>query len=852
MAWANPGTSGAWGKTGNWFDVTTGSPALAPPGTQNPVELIGTQGNFQIIGGPGVCATLSCFGDTMLSATFTTGTLAVGGSLNGTATAAIVNVGPSSGATATVASADGGTLLVNGAGTTLSVAGTLTLGGVNDALLATSNHGTAQLGGLALAGLGGSAVTADITSSVEIGQTSGGALGAVTVDAGFAITGYGAVNPYAGVVDNGSITAQGGLLEVGGVSGTGVLNIAGEATLLLTAGEAVPIDFMGGGGTLELAGSAETPAGVITGFAPGDLIVTGSSQISAAAYAPGAGGVGTLTLYSGASIAGTLLLAGDFSGDSFTVQPDGTGSAIAVQASSGGPSQGTPTPDQYVWTGVAGTLWNTAANWSDITAGQQSAAIAPGSHDLVTITGATGSQFTTIIGPADAASLKVTGNLALSGQYSIGTLAIGSGVATGVLALGAGTALQDASAMVLGAILVQGGGFSTSGTLSLLSSLLQAGSLADVQAGALALSGASALTTDRTSMVEIGEAGGAAAGAVTVDAGAELAGAGAVNPQGAIVNNGTIMASGGTLVLGSVSGAGVLEIGVNATLALDAAAGAGLLIDFAGPGELILPATMPPSAIADFGGGDQIFVPVTGVTDAVYAATGAGIGVLTLSSNGQALGQLTLEGVGLGQTFAVASTAGGTILTTQATTWGGGGSNMHNQKPTDGSGSSGIVSDFSWWAALPGEVQTQLVAFQSAAGNNCWVWTSPSGSGWGNAQPGYANFAVASNPASGAWINLPSGYEALLAQGSNNVILTDGGQGGTMIVGNAGNDCLMASGDNDTVLRRERGVCRHRYRRRRQRHDRDQQRAGADPHIGWPSQRPVSWPRGQLRDVEWQ
>jgi hypothetical protein len=800
MAWADPGSSGAWGKTANWFDMTTGSPALAPPGTENPVELIGTQGNFQVIGGPGVCATLSCFGDTMLTASFTTGTLDVGGSLNGTAAAATLDIGPSSGATATVASADGGTLLVNGNGTTLSVAGTLTLGGAADALLAASNHGTAQLGGLVLAGLGNSAVTADITASVEIGQLGGGALGAVTVDAGFALTGYGAVNPFAAVVDNGSITAVGGVLEVGAVSGSGVLNIAGEATLLLSAGEAVPIDFTGGGATLELQGSAETPAGVISGFTAGDLIVTGSSQVSAVAFAPGAGGVGTLTLFDGTSIAGTLLLAGDFSGDSFTVQPDGAGSAIAVQAASGGPSPGTTTPDNYVWTGAVGTLWNTAANWSDITAGQTSAAIAPGSQDLVTITGGAGSQFTTIIGPADAASLAVAGNLALTGQYSIGALSVGTAGAAGVLALGAGTALQDASAEVQGAIFVQGGGFVTSGTLSLLSGLLQAGGLADVQAGALALSGSSALTSDATSVVEIGQQGGATAGAVTVDAGAVLTGAGAVNPQGAIVDNGTITASAGTLVLGAVSGSGVLDIGVNATLELAAGAGGGLLVDFAGPGELVLPATMPLAAIAGFGAGDQIFVPVSGITDAEYAATAAGTGILTLFGNGQTLGQLTLEGVGLGQTFAVASTAGGTILTTQTTTWGGGGSNMRNQKQTDGSGQPGIVEGFQWWASLPGEVQTQLVAFQSEAGNSSYVWTSPSGSGWGPYEPGYANFAVASDPASGAWINLPPGYDALLAQGTNNVIMTDGGQGGTMIVGNAGNDCLIASGDNDTLV----------------------------------------------------
>jgi hypothetical protein len=802
LAWAKPG-SGSWGKTGNWWDVTTNSAALAPPGAENPVELIGATGTYQVIGGPGICAAMACYGDTLLYADFTTGSLTVGGTLNGTVTAGSLDVGPTSGATATTASVDGGSLLVDGSGTTLSVAGTVTLGVVNDGTLALSNHGTAQLGGLVLGGVAASTVTADATSSVEIGLLRSGASGAVTVDPGYAITGYGVVNPDAAVVDNGTITAQGGTLWLGAVSGTGALSIGGEATLALTQGDAVPIDFTAGGGTLELDGSEETPSGVIAGFAPGDLIVTGSSTVGSIAYTPGAGDIGTLTLYSGGQVAGTLLLAGNFSGETFTLTPDGAGSAIGLQAQNGGPSQGTTTPDDYVWTGAAGTLWNTAANWSDITAGQTSADIAPGSQDLDTITGATGNAFTTIVGPANAASLTLFNNIALSGIYSIGQLNVGQDGAAGVLALGGGSDITAAATAVQGGLLAQAAVLATAGTLSLQSGLLQATDESNIQAGALLLEGSgSILTVDATSVLEIGVAGGAQAGEVTVDPGAVVAGAGAVNPLGAVADQGTITASAGTLILGSVSGSGLLEVGVNADLTLAAGAAASLLIDFAGPGTLTAAAALPLAAITGFGDSDSIVLPISGVTSAVYAQTGANIGVLTLSgANGATLGQLTLAGVGDGQTFTATATQGGTVLTTQTTTWGGGGSTVGNNQPTSGNGSFGIVQDFTWWSSLPSEVQAALATYEEQAGSQeCYVWTSPDGTGWGPAEGGFANFAVAQNPVPDSWINLPAGYEALLAQGVYPATLTDNGQGGSLIMGNAGNDTIVAIGGGDTLV----------------------------------------------------
>jgi hypothetical protein len=808
LAWTIPG-SGAWEHTSNWTDVTTGKAALAPPGAQNTVELIGAAGSFQTIGGPGVCATLACFGDTLLNGAFTAGTLAVGGTLAGTLTTAILDIGGSSSVTAATALATGGVLLVEGAASTLAVTGTLTLGAApgagGDGTLAVSGHGAVQLGGLVLAGLGASAVSVAPGSVLEIGDAGSAAAGLLTIDAGYILSGYGAANTGGTLADNGTILAQEGTLAVGACAGTGTLAIGTEATLQLTGSEACAIQFTGGGATLLLQGAAEDPVGIIAGFAAGDLITTGSSQISGAGYIPGAGNTGTLTLYDGAAVAGTLLLAGSFAGDNFIAVPDGEGSAIALQtAGGGGPPAGTTTPDEYAWTGLVGTLWAAAANWDDISAGQANAAVAPGSQDLVSIQGAIGTAFTTIAGPANAASLSIAGNVALAGAFNAGSLAITAGAA---LALGSGTTLADATASINGLLLVQAGGFSTAGTLALVGGKLQATGGAAVLAGAATLGGTNAvLSTDATGRIEIGATDNAVAGAVSIDQGAVLSGAGAVNPSGAVIDNGTLTASGGTLAVGTVTGTGALLIGVDATVDLLAGAAASVLIEFTGPGTLTAAAALPLAAIAGFGGGDTILLPVAGVTSTLYAATGAGTGVLTLFGQAGALGTLTLLGIGAETAFTAAPAgtgaggSSGTILTTQPTTNGGGVSNMGTQVATSGSGTFGVVSDFAWWAALPAAVQDPMAAFQAASGNESWIWTSPDGTDFGAEQPFVANIAIAQNPVINTKVVLPPGYNALLAQGGNAVVLTDAGQGHALIYGNAGNDTIVGFGDGDTLV----------------------------------------------------
>ncbi len=812
LAWATPG-NGAWDTTSNWFDVTTNAPALAPPGAQNNVLIAGPGGDqFQSIGGPGLCASLEFTGNSLLVRAFAAGTLTIGGTAGGTLTAGVVEVtgsGQSSSLTATAQAEIADGTLVVGTGGLLSIGGVLSVGdgspGDSTAYseLSVTSSGTAVLAGLALGGGAGATVQTDATGVIEIGSAGGAASGAVTIDTGMAVAGSGLVNVGGLVVDNGTLTAAGGTLAVGAVSGTGTLDIASEATLALSAAELVPIAFDGAGATLLLQGSAEDPAGTILGFVQGDAIVTGSSQVTSVAYAPGAGDVGTLTLYNGAEVAGILLLGGDFAGESFTLQPDGAGTEIGVQAGGSGPSQGTATPDDYLWLGGAGTGWNTAANWQDVSADQDPAQIAPGAHDLVTIQGAAGGNYTNIVGPADAASLTVFGNVSLSGTYAVGALAVGGPSQAGVLALGAGASMQAAASSVSGDLMLNGADLATAGWLTLNGGALIATGGAAVQAGTLTMfsNGTNAaLTVDAASSLEIGNAGDAVAGEVVVDTGAVLSGAGALNPFGAIAVTGTITASGGTLTIGNVSGTGTLLVGVGATLALEGTAAASALIEFAGPGTLDALTGLPAADIAGFGDGDDIILPIAGITGCQYAATGPNLGVLSLLAGADVVGTLNLVGVGQGQSFAATSTGGGTTITTQTTDWGGGGGSVRNPYTGDASGTFGIVQDYAFWQDLPAEAQNVLASEQAQHGNEAWVDTSTDGTAWDNPAVAVANFAVLSTPTAYSIVGLPLGYSALLAQGTTRVWLTDGGAGDALIVGNQANDTISSSGIGDTLV----------------------------------------------------
>ncbi len=824
LAWTSP-VSGSWDRGPNWTDLTTGKAATQPPAAQTPVLVTGPGGyTFQSIAGPGTCASATFLGNTALNGVFTAGQLVVGeaATQGSSALAGAVDVNGAGTLTAAQGVLTDGQILCISAGGLLSITGTLSLGGTPagagqpDTLLDIGGHAGGQLGGLSLGGGESNTVTVDSTAWLEVGTAGGAATGALTVDAGSLVSGNGTLNAYGPVVDNGTILAQGGTLLVGGVSGGGSLAIGTEATLALGGTAGCAIGFSGAGATLLLAASSALPTGVISGLAIGDSIVA-ASPVDTLSFSPGAGGIGTLSMWAGGTAVGQLLLAGNFAGDSFSAQTDGTGAAIVLSTQVfTGPPPGTVTPDSYVWTGGAGSpAWNAAANWTDMTAGGGTAFQPPGQNDAVAIAGGNGSALT-VMGPADAAALSMTGTVALAGAYAIGTLLVGT-QGGALLAIGSGSSLSAASASVAGGLAVGGGTLSVASMLALgAGGLLSVSGQGSVQAGTLTLGGAGCtVATDAASSVEIGGDAGAEAGSITVDAGGVLQGAGLVSGQ--VVDQGSIVASGGTLVLGAVSGSGTLLTGAGADLVLQGAVGAGLTADFAGAGTLDLTGAGGAPAIADFGTGDSILLPVSGAAYAAYAITGPGAGLLSIfDQNGQVLTQLTLLGSQSGRIFSVAQNAGGTVLTTQPDGSGTGGTTMAYYPPlTSGPLQYGeLLNDVASGFPYVPQNAVQLVT----GGRTTYLDFSTDGLAsapyFGGAEGPGANVEIVA-PLDGqsgsgvgpdSLIAMQPGYSAVLLEGSEPLALTDWDglsdtpAGSALLAGNYGNDTIVASGDGDTLV----------------------------------------------------
>lgn len=829
LGWTAP-VSGNWNRAACWTDMTTGALATLPPGAQTPVQMTGPGGNsFQSVSGTGTCVSLSLTGNTVLAGSFVTPQLSVGqaGTEGSDSIAGTLNIGPTTTLSAMQASLASGALLCIGAGSLLTVAGTLTLGdgyGDSSTFLETAGPAAIHAGGLTLDG--DAAVEVVGASSIEIGTAGGAAAGVLTVDAGALVSGSGTLNLAAAIIDNGGIQAQGGTLLLGTVSGTGTLGIGTEATLALSAADACGINFIGGGATLLLPGSARLPSATIAGFAPGDSIVTGS-PVDSVAFQQG-GLVGTLTLSLAGQAVGQLLLAGSFDGDAFSVQPDGSGAAIILSApQANGPPPGTVTPDSFDWTGAGdGITWADPGNWTDVSQGSGQAAPAPGQNDAVSIAGGAGSVLA-VVGPADAAALSVSGSVALAGLYTAGTLSVGSATGSGFLALGPGSALSAAASQVAGALAVGGGGLSVQGTLALGGAagpgVLAVSGPSDVRLGAVRLGGAgSAIATDASGSIEIGGTGSGAPGAITIDPGGLLQGAGSANLTGQIVDNGTLTCAGGTLLLGSVSGTGMLLVGTASDLVLTGAVDHGLTADFAGAGTLTLASSQGSPAIADFGTGDAILLPAIGADTASYAITGPGTGVLSLSGGGQVLTQLTLLGDQSGRTFSVTGAAGGgSILTTQPdNTSALGGTTVTNPNFANGQITRGdMLADIA--AAFPFVSQTDAGALIGNEG----IYLDYSTNGLSPAQTvfGGANEPVGVNVEvvapldgqtgsgldAGGGIALAQGYGAVFLQGNEALKLTDApidpntghgvALGHALLVGNFGNDSIAALGDGDTL-----------------------------------------------------
>ena len=205
--------------------------------------------------------------------------------------------------------------------------------------------------------------------------------------------------------------------------------------------------------------------------------------------------------------------------------------------------------DSYSWIGGTTGTWGNPANWEDLTTATV-AAVAPGIDNAVTISG-------TVAGTGSAASLTIIDGATVLGDINTGTL-----VAPGPVTL----------------------------------SVLDGGSL---QAGGMSLgsTAASFINVDGNSAIEIGNAGSAAVGALTVDPGATLAGAFYLNAN--LIDEGVVASSNLTLTeLGlGLSGTGTVEALAGGTIFLgESVAASGLTFQLDGGALLSIDDAPIPSA----------------------------------------------------------------------------------------------------------------------------------------------------------------------------------------------------------------------------------------------------------------
>lgn len=328
--------------------------------------------------------------------------------------------------------------------------------------------------------------------------------------------------------------------------------------------------------------------------------------------------------------------------------------------------------DSYQWSNPYGGAWGTAGNWTDLTTGTV-AASAPGLSNAVTIVGGSaiggssggGSSggFINITGTGAAAQLAIGNDVLLWGTVAIGGTATimgsadldldgGATLAAGALALGNAAALE-----------VSGGSYlAAAGGATLAGGLLEALNGGSVQLGGLVANGVNngyasctgLIAVDGGSSIEVGTAGGAALGAITIDAGVTAAVTGTV--EGNLIVNGSVaVQAGGRLTIDvtdplgaatAISGSGTVAISENSLLTLGIADSAA--IAFNGPnGTLVLDA-LPSGTISGFTSGDVIELAVSGGTSVAtglsLVQTGAQTAMLTLLKGGVAAGTLALAG----------------------------------------------------------------------------------------------------------------------------------------------------------------------------------------------------------------
>lgn len=514
------------------------------------------------------------------------------------------------------------------AGATLTTAGTITIG------TGASGQGTLTSGGVLDA------------AAIDVGGTGTGTLamsgGSLAVSGALAI---GATANGVGFValDGGRI---GGDVVVGG-SGAGNLVIVGAASI---AGATVSVGVdVGGLGNLTIDGSGLDFTGTLNIGQGGIGAVTAEygsvAGITAIDLAAQSGSSGLLVL-NGATLQSGSFTLGDLGQGVLRLSNDATlittgNATIADQA--GGVMQNAT---------IGQSQWTIDGNWIAGDAG--SASVTLGAGGLVTALG--GATIGALAGASGVVTLASgAGNGAAALHYA-GLLAVG-GAGTGTLALQSGAQIAQvagqAGTIDIG---VQSGG---SGTLSL------AGSSVSAQYGPIAGASLTATSLDVGSggVLSLGAGSEVTATSIT-NAGGTIAGAGTIT--GALDNGGQIIATGGTLALGSVSGSGSLIVGAGADLTLNRTPAAGESIAFAGnAGTLALadPSALG-AAITRIAAGDVIDLTQLSYNAADRVALLGGDVLDVNGAGGTLASQSFAPGLGLSAAdFSLAADGSGTAIT---------------------------------------------------------------------------------------------------------------------------------------------------------------------------------------------
>ena len=294
-------------------------------------------------------------------------------------------------------------------------------------------------------------LTADSTSSLEIGDSRNAAKGAVTFDTGAAIVEAGTITA-PGIVDDDPITIRSGqsLTLDGtsrGLSGGGMITISPGSTTYDRRRRVDPasqntIAFCGRRRELEIGGvdlkadSFNTFVPSIVGFDSSDTIFF-KGTVTSAIFTPAGPTQGTLTLNNGSDLVATLNVTvssdpTDGNGYRFSTLAVQGGTAINyLGASPSGAPASNPSPpaERFVWTESGAGLWSAATNWGTVTGNlsspsYQQADRPPESVDDVTIGAAPSPGVHIVTGDGNARYLTIADETLLIGKFQVDDLTV--------------------------------------------------------------------------------------------------------------------------------------------------------------------------------------------------------------------------------------------------------------------------------------------------------------------------------------------------------------------------------------------------------------------------------------------